>query len=65
MRQTPSQFGYVCFYQGKQWEVYAKSSFAAYELAVAHFKPPKSKQWLVSVMLAEKDGQSVTHTADF
>ena len=30
---------------------------------IAHFKPPKSKQHLVSVVLAETDGKQVTHTA--
>lgn len=65
MRQTPNQFGYLCFYQAKQHALYAKSSFEAYEKAIEHFKAPKSKQWLVSVHLAEKQGQPVIHTTDF
>ena len=54
--------GYVCFYDGKRWECYANSMFAAKEKAVAHFKPPKSKQHMVSVVLAEKDGKQVEHS---
>lgn len=53
--------GYVCFYNGKRWECHASSMFDAKEKAVAHFKPPKSKQHMVSVVLAEKDGQQVVH----
>ena len=54
--------GYVCFYDGKRWECYASSMFAAKEKAVAHFKPPKSKQHMVSAVLAEKDGKQVEHS---
>ena len=53
--------GYVCFYDDKRWECYASSMFAAKEKAVAHFKPPKSKRHMVSVVLAEKDGKQVVH----
>ena len=53
--------GYVCFYNGKRWECYASSMFAAKEKAVAYFKPPKSKRHMVSVVLAEKDGKQVVH----
>lgn len=65
MRSTPNQFGYLCFYQAKKHAVFAKTSFEAYEKAIEHFKAPKSKQYLVSVHLAEKNGQAVVHTADF
>jgi hypothetical protein len=37
------------------------SMFDAKEKAIAHFKPPKSKQHMVSVVLAEKDGKQVVH----
>lgn len=53
--------GYVCFYNGKRWECYASCMFDAKERAVAYFKPPKSKQYMVSVVLAEKDGKQVVH----
>lgn len=58
-------YGYVCFYNGKRYEVQAKSLFDAKTKAVAYFKPPKSKVYMVSVTLAEKHGETVTHTADF
>ncbi len=57
--------GYVCFYNGKRHEVKAKTSFDAHKQAVAFFKPPRSKMYTVSVMLAEIDGVPVVHTADF
>ena len=54
--------GYVCFYDGKRWECHASSMFDAKEKAVDHFKPPKSKRHMVSVVLAEKDGKQVEHS---
>lgn len=54
-----NQFGYVCFYNGKRHELYASSLWDAKQKAVAHFKVPKSKEHMVSVLLAEKDGQPV------
>lgn len=53
--------GYIAFYKGKQLEVYAPSSYEAQQKAAALFKARKSYE--VTVMLAEKDGQQVTHTA--
>jgi hypothetical protein len=55
--------GYFAFYKGKQIEVYADTSYAAQLKAAAIFRAKKSYE--VTVMLAEKDGQQVTHTADF
>lgn len=57
--------GYIAFFQGKRYELYATNMFEAKDLAIAHFKPAKNKQHLVSVHLAEKDGQEVVHTPDF
>ncbi len=59
---APAMNGYVCFYNGLRHEVYATSLFAAQDLAAAHFKPPKSKRHMVHCHLAEKDGQTVTHS---
>ena len=53
--------GYVCFYNRKRIEVYAKSSYAAQHEARDILKVPVSKTYLISVVLAEKDGQAVTH----
>ena len=57
--------GYICFYNNLRHEVYAASLYAAKIAAIAYFKPPKSKAHMVNVMLAEKDGEQVTHTPDF
>lgn len=55
--------GYIAFYNDKRHELHATSLFDAKTKAVAHFKPPKSKAHMVSVVLAEKDGKPVTHVA--
>jgi len=57
--------GYVAFFNGKRIEVYAVSSYEAMQKAVAVFKPAKSKAHMVTVMLAERAGEPVVHTADF
>lgn len=55
--------GYVAFYNGKRHELHAAGLWPAKQAAIAYFKPPKSKQHLVSVVLAELDGKPVTHIA--
>jgi hypothetical protein len=55
--------GYVCFYKGKRIEVRAASSYAAQNEARDMLRVPTSKQYLISVVLAEKDGTEVTHIA--
>ncbi len=57
--------GYIAFFNGKQHELYADSLLDAKEKAIEHFKPAKSKRHLVSVVLAEKNGQPVTHNPDY
>lgn len=54
--------GYIGFYNGKQHDFYATSKYAALKLAQEFFKAPKSKQHMVHVELAEKDGKPVVHT---
>jgi len=51
--------GYIAFYNGNKIELYDSSLLKAKERAVALFNVPKSKQHLVSVHLAEKDGVAV------
>lgn len=54
--------GYVAMYNGKQTDIYAETLYAAKQKAIAHFKPKKSQQHMVIVMLAEKpDGTQVIH----
>lgn len=55
--------GYVCFYKGKRTEVYADTTLQAQELAAKFFKARKSYE--VSTILAEKNGEQVTHIATF
>lgn len=54
--------GYICFYNQKRFECYADSLYAAQQQAVAHFKPPKSKQHMVTVVLAQKGEMTVEHS---
>ena len=55
--------GYICFYRGKQKEIYANTSYEAQEKAAISFKAKKSYQ--ITVLLAKKDGKLVCHNADF
>jgi len=55
--------GYIAFYKGKRIEVYADTKYNAQQEAAKQFKAKKSYD--VTVVLAEKDGQEVIHTADF
>lgn len=59
------EYTYICFYASKQVELKAETSYDAQLKAVAHFKPPRSKQHLVHVLLAKRDGKPITHTPDF
>lgn len=54
--------GYVCFWKGKRIEVYADTSFEAQEKAAAQLKVKPKKSYEVTVMLAEKNGEQVTHS---
>lgn len=53
--------GYIAFYRGKQIEVHANTSYEAQQRAAAIFKARKPYE--VTVVLAERDGKQVTHTA--
>ena len=45
--------GYIGFFNSKQHDFYAETKLAALNLAIAHFKPAKSKRHLVHVSLCE------------
>ena len=63
-QKQPGDKGYVYFYQNKRIELYAASQLAAKEIAVAYFKPPKSKKHMVHGMVAEDaSGNVIVHTA--
>lgn len=56
------KLGFICFYGSARFEVYAVSLFAAKQAAVAHFQQGrrgKIKEHMVSVVLAEKNGETV------
>ncbi len=52
--------GYIAFYRGKKIEVHAETSYKAQQLAAQQFKAKKSYE--VTVVLAEKQGELVTHS---
>lgn len=54
--------GYICFYRGRQIEVTADTSLQAQTKAAVQFKARKAYE--VTVMLAERDGQQVSHSTD-
>ena len=57
-------YGFVCFYNSKRIEVYAASMYAAKLQAIAQFKAPRSKEHMISVVLAElPKGSEVVHVA--
>lgn len=51
--QNDGKYPYLAFFNGKQVELYADSSYQAQQRAIAHFKPTKSKQHMVHVQLVE------------
>ena len=51
--------GYICWYKGKRIEVHADTSYSALKKAAAIFKA--KKEWEVTVVLAEHDGEQVVH----
>ena len=55
--------GYKAFYRNRAIEVQAATSYEAQQKAAAIFKAKKT--WEVTVVLCEKAGTQVTHTADF
>jgi hypothetical protein len=55
-----STYGYIALYKSQRYELHAPSAYAAWQQAVKHFKPPKRQTHLVTVHLAEKDGETVT-----
>lgn len=51
--------GYIAFYKGKRIEVYAPTLYEAQKLATRRFRARQPYE--VTVVLAEKDGEQVTH----
>ena len=57
--------GYKCFWRGKTCEVQADTSLKAQEAAQAIFGRRCKKRYEINVVLCEKQGEQVTHTAAF
>ena len=57
--------GYIVFYNNQKCEVFAPSLYDAKLAGIKHFKVPKSKQHLVTPVLAEQSGEAVFHTPNF
>lgn len=57
--------GYIAFYKSKTGEVHANTSYEAQVKYATENKIPDKKRYLVTVVLAEKDGVQVTHVPDF
>ena len=55
--------GYIAFYNNKKIELFAESLYSAKLKAVAKMRVPKSKQHMVSVVLAEINNNPVIHIA--
>ena len=55
--------GYIGFYKGKKFEIYANTSYEAQKKIAIEQKIKKSYD--ITIVLAEKDGGTETHVADF
>ena len=55
--------GYKAFYKGKSIDIMANTAYEAQKAAALKFKAKKSYE--VTVILCEKQGEQVTHNADF
>jgi hypothetical protein len=55
-----STYGYIALYKAQRYELHAPSKYDAWKQAVAHFKVKSNKAHLVTVHLAEVDGETVT-----
>lgn len=56
---------YMAFYNSHRVEIRAESLYAAKQKAIAEFRPPRSRQHLVAVMLAETAGKPVIQSPTF
>lgn len=59
--------GYVCFYKNERLEIHADTSYEAQQKAMGELQSAyprrKIKSYDITVVLAERNGQQVTHTA--
>jgi len=55
--------GYIGFYKGKKYEIHADTTYQAQQAIATKYGIKKPYE--ITVMLAEKNGEQVTHVADF
>lgn len=55
--------GYICFHKGKKYEIYAESTYAAQKKCALENKIKKAYE--ITVVLAEENGEPVTHIPAF
>ena len=63
VRKGNKMNGYVGFYKSKRFEVYANSSYEAQCKIAEQHKIKKRSE--ITIVLAEKNNEQVTHTPDF
>jgi len=56
---------YIAFYKGKRVEIHADTLINARNKVAAQLKVPAKKHYEINIMLAKKNGEQVTHVADF
>jgi hypothetical protein len=56
--------GYICMFLGKRAEVMANDLWQAKQKAIQALNVPKSKQGLLSIVLAEVEGNQITHRGE-
>lgn len=54
--------GYIAFYDQRRLEIYADDYFKAKEMVLAQWKVPLHRRHLVTVLIAEKNGEQVEHS---
>lgn len=58
--------GYKCFWNGKELDIYADTTYQAQQLATPEFQKiagrKKVKEYQVTVMLCELNGEQYTHS---
>ena len=57
--------GYICMFLGKRVEVLANDLWQAKQKAISALNVPKSKQGLLSIVLAEVNGKDIIQSTAF
>jgi hypothetical protein len=60
-----SMNGYICMFLGKKVEVLANDLWQAKQKAISALNVPKSKQGLLSIVLAEVSGKDIIQSTAF